>query len=107
LPVELAVEKELGLAGKPDIERVGVAEFNARCRESVLRHVDAPYCTRDGTTLSDHEVAQGYETVTDPSVYVRQPLREPLAGHSGVDLLIWTTTPWTLVANTAVAVTPA
>ena len=155
LPVELAVEKELGLSGKPDIEKLGIAEFNARCRQSVLRHVDefeqltermgywidlsrpyqtmspeyvdslwwslqrihadgrlvedfrvAPYCTRDGTTLSDHEVAQGYETVTDPSVYVRFPLREPLAGYDGVDLLIWTTTPWTLVANTAVAVHP-
>ncbi|MGH3934557.1 MAG: isoleucine--tRNA ligase, partial [Pseudonocardiaceae bacterium] len=155
LPVELAVEKELGLRGKPDIEKIGVAEFNARCRESVLRHVGefeqltermgywidlahpyetmspeyvdsvwwslqrihadgrlvedfrvAPYCTRDGTTLSDHEVAQGYDTVTDPSVYVRFPLREPLAGHADVDLLIWTTTPWTLVSNTAVAVHP-
>jgi isoleucyl-tRNA synthetase len=155
LPVELAVEKELGLRGKPDIEKIGIAEFNARCRESVLRHVGefeqltermgywidlvhpyetmspeyvdsvwwslqrihadgrlvedfrvAPYCTRDGTTLSDHEVAQGYETVTDPSVYVRFPLREPLAGYADVDLLIWTTTPWTLVANTAVAVHP-
>jgi len=155
LPVELAVEKELGLSGKSDIEKIGIAEFNARCRESVLRHVGefeqltermgywidlsnpyetmspeyvdsvwwslkhihasgllvedfrvAPYCTRDGTTLSDHEVAQGYETVTDPSVYVRCPLREELAGHTGVELLIWTTTPWTLVSNTAVAVHP-
>ena len=41
LPVEVAVEKELGLSGKPEIEAYGVAEFNARCRESVLRHVDA------------------------------------------------------------------
>ena len=41
LPVELAVEKELGFSGKQDIEAYGVAEFNARCRESVLRHVDA------------------------------------------------------------------
>src|SRR5579859_24861 len=155
LPVELAVEKELGLSGKPDIEKIGIAEFNAKCRESVLRHVDefsqltermgywidlahpyetmspeyvdsvwwslkkihgdgrlvedfrvAPYCTRDGTTLSDHEVAQGYETVTDPSVYVRFPLRQPLAGHEDVELLVWTTTPWTLVSNTAVAVHP-
>ncbi|GAA0535833.1 isoleucine--tRNA ligase [Paractinoplanes ferrugineus] len=155
LPVELAVEKELGLSGKPDIEKVGIAEFNARCRSSVLRHVDefvqlsermgywidlehpyttmspeyvdsvwwslkkihgdgrlvedfrvAPYCTRDGTTLSDHEVAQGYETVTDPSVYVRFPLTEAVAGHANVDLLIWTTTPWTLVSNTAVAAHP-
>ncbi|MBO0829473.1 MAG: class I tRNA ligase family protein, partial [Streptosporangiales bacterium] len=41
LPVEIAVEKELGFSGKPDIERYGIAEFNAKCRESVLRHVDA------------------------------------------------------------------
>ncbi|WP_433578811.1 isoleucine--tRNA ligase [Nocardia brasiliensis] len=156
LPVELAVEKELGLNGKPEIEKFGVAEFNARCRESVLRHVGefermtermgywidlahpyttmspeyvdsvwwslqriferglltedfrvAPYCPRCGTTLSDHELAQGYETVTDPSVYVRLPLVDPVAGLAGVDLLIWTTTPWTLPANTAVAVHPA
>jgi isoleucyl-tRNA synthetase len=154
LPVELAVEKELGISGKQDIEKIGVAEFNARCRESVLRHVGefedltermgywidlsqpyetmspeyidsvwwslaeihraglltedfrvAPYCPRDETTLSDHEVSQGYETVTDPSVYVRLPLTAPLLGHEA-DLLIWTTTPWTLVANTAVAVNP-
>jgi isoleucyl-tRNA synthetase len=153
LPVELAVEKELGFSGKGDIEAFGVAEFNERCRESVLRHVDAfeqmtermgywvdtenpyrtmepayiesvwwalkqihakgllvedyrvaPYCPRCGTGLSDHELAQGYETVTDPSVYVRFPLTTgPWAGAA---LLVWTTTPWTLVANTAVAVHP-
>ncbi|WP_213450551.1 isoleucine--tRNA ligase [Rhizomonospora bruguierae] len=155
LPVEIAVEKELGLNGKRDIERVGIAEFNARCRESVQRHVGefaamtdrlgywvdlsaaywtmdpryvesvwwalrqifdkgllaedhrvAPYCPRCGTGLSDHEVAQGYETVVDPSVYVRLPAVGPVAGIEGVDLLIWTTTPWTLVSNTAVAVHP-
>ncbi|MEO7352115.1 MAG: isoleucine--tRNA ligase [Marmoricola sp.] len=159
LPVELAVEKELGFAGKSDIEAFGIAEFNARCRESVQRHVDlweqmtdrmgcwidmrqpyrtmdsayvesvwwalkeihgkgllvedyrvAPYCPRDGTGLSDHEVAQGYETVTDPSVYVRFPLTSgPWAGSGevpGASLLVWTTTPWTLVSNTAVAVRP-
>ncbi|GAA0323846.1 isoleucine--tRNA ligase [Actinoallomurus spadix] len=155
LPVEVAVEKELGISGKRDIESYGVAEFNARCRESVLRHVDAfeamtermgywvdlaqayrtmdpeyveavwwslktvfdkgllvrdhrisPYCPRCGTPLSDHELGQpgGYETVTDPSVTVRFPITEgPL---EGADLLIWTTTPWTLVSNTAVAVHP-
>ncbi len=159
LPVELAVEKELGFSGKQDIEAFGVAEFNAKCRESVLRHVDAfeemtermgywvdtsdpyrtmessyvesvwwalkqihesgllvedyrvsPYCPRCGTGLSDHELAQGYETVTDPSVYVRFPLTSgPLSGdaeHPGASLLVWTTTPWTLVSNTAVAVKP-
>ncbi|MCW2781876.1 MAG: isoleucyl-tRNA synthetase [Marmoricola sp.] len=154
LPVELAVEKELGFSGKPDIEAFGIAEFNAKCRESVLRNVGefeamtrrmgywvdtehpyrtmdasyvesvwwalkqihqkgllvedyrvAPYCPRCGTGLSDHEVAQGYETVTDPSVYVRFPLTSgPLAGRAS--LLVWTTTPWTLVSNTAVAVHP-
>lgn len=156
LPVEIAVEKELGFAGKGDIEAFGVAEFNERCRESVLRHVDAfeqmtermgfwvdtsqayrtmdaeyvqsvwwslkqifdkgllsedhrvtPYCPRCGTSLSDHELGQpgGYETVVDPSVYVRFPITSgPLAGTA--DLLVWTTTPWTLVSNTAVAVHP-
>ncbi|MCW2849884.1 MAG: isoleucine-tRNA ligase, partial [Marmoricola sp.] len=155
LPVELAVEKELGFSGKADIEAFGIAEFNARCRESVQRHVDlweqmtdrmgcwidmrqpyrtmdaeyvesvwwalkqihgkgllvedyrvAPYCPRDETGLSDHEVAQGYETVTDPSVYVRFPLTSGPWADSGAALLIWTTTPWTLVSNTAVAVRP-
>ncbi|HEU4912231.1 MAG TPA: isoleucine--tRNA ligase, partial [Actinomycetes bacterium] len=154
LPVEIAVEKELGFSGKGDIEAYGVAEFNARCRESVLRHVGefeamtermgywvdmstpyrtmdpeyvqsvwwslqqvfdkgllaedhrvAPYCPRCGTGLSDHELAQGYETVVDPSVYVRFPLTSgPYAGKAA--LLVWTTTPWTLVSNTAVAVRP-
>ena len=151
LPVELAVEKELGFTGKAEIEAFGVAEFNARCRESVQRHVGlweamtermgcwidmrdpyrtmdasyvesewwalkeihskgllvedyrvAPYCPRCGTGLSDHELAQGYETVTDPSVYVRLPLTSgPYAGRAA--LLIWTTTPWTLVSNALVA----
>ncbi|ABK52802.1 Isoleucyl-tRNA synthetase [Acidothermus cellulolyticus 11B] len=154
LPVELQVERELGFSGKQDIETYGIAEFNAKCRESVERHVDAferltermgywvdmsqaywtmdptyidsvwwslkkifdagllvrdhrvaPYCPRCGTPLSDHEVAQGYLTVTDPSVYVRFPLTSgPYAGKA--DLLVWTTTPWTLVSNTAVAVHP-
>ena len=157
LPVELAVEKELGFSGKQDIEKYGVAEFNAKCRESVERHVDAfeamtarmgywvdmdqayrtmdatyvesvwwslktifdkgllvqdhrvaPYCPRCGTGLSDHELAQGYETVVDPSVYVRFPVASgPLKdAHGDVALAVWTTTPWTLVSNTAVAVNP-
>lgn len=154
LPVELAVEKELGFSGKKDIEAYGIAEFNAKCRESVTRHTDAfaelttrmgywvdlddayrtmdpeyiesvwwslkqifdkgllvqdhrvaPWCPRCGTGLSDHELAQGYETVVDPSVYVRFPLTSgPLAGEAA--LLVWTTTPWTLVSNTAVAAHP-
>jgi isoleucyl-tRNA synthetase len=158
LPVELAVERELGFSGKKDIEAYGVAEFNARCRESVVRHVDeftlmtrrmgywldfdqaywtmnpefiesvwwsmktifdkgllvqdhrvAPYCPRCGTGLSDHELAQGYETVVDPSVFVRFPVAGGplLERHPGLNLLVWTTTPWTLVSNTAAAVNPA
>ena len=68
-------------------------------------HRVAPYCPRCGTGLSDHEVAQGYETLTDPSVYVRLPVTSgEWAGKA--DLLIWTTTPWTLPSNTAVAVHP-
>ncbi|MDQ6935716.1 MAG: class I tRNA ligase family protein, partial [Actinomycetota bacterium] len=66
----------------------------------------SPYCPRCETALSDHELGQpgGYETVTDPSVYVRMPLTSgPWAGAA---LLVWTTTPWTLVSNTAVAVRP-
>ena len=156
LPVELAVEKELGFTGKGDIEAYGVAEFNARCRESVTRHVDefermttrmgywvdmasayrtmdasyvqsvwwslkqiadkgllvedhrvAPYCPRCGTALSDHEVAQGYQDVVDPSVYVRFPVTAGPLAELGAALLVWTTTPWTLVSNTAVAVNAA
>jgi isoleucyl-tRNA synthetase len=151
LPVELEIERELGISSKDDIERYGVAEFNARCRESVLRYVDewnrlteriafwidtddsyftldndyiesvwwslkqvydkglltegykvVPYCTRCGTALSSHEVAQGYRDVVDPSIYVRFPIR----GEEGVSLLAWTTMPWTLVPHAAVAVDP-
>ena len=161
LPVEVAVEKELGLAGKRDIEAYGVERFNERCRESVLRYVSAwldmsqrmgywadfehayrtmdpsyvesvwwslkviydkgllvrdvrisPYCPRCGTPLSDHEMGQEgvYQTVTDPAITVRFPLASvPEAAPAelaGADLLVWTTTPWTLVSNTAVAVHP-
>ena len=155
LPVEIAVEKELGFSGKGDIEKFGIAEFNAKCRESVQRHVSAftqmtermgfwvdfdqaywtmsdeyiesvwwslaeihkkgllaqdhrvaPYCPRCGTGLSDHELAQGYETVTDPSVYVRFPITSGELAKLNAQLLVWTTTPWTLVSNTAVAVNP-
>ena len=58
-----------------------------------------PYCPRCGTPLSDHEVAQGYEETVDPSIYVRLPLMD----EPGTSLLVWTTTPWTLPANVAVA----
>ena len=154
LPVELAVEKELGFSGRKDIEAYGVAAFNDRFRASVTRHTDAfaeltermgywvdlddayrtmdsdyiesvwwslkqifdkgllvedfrvaPWCPRDQTALSDHELAQGYEQDVDPSVYVRFPLTSgPFAGSAS--LLVWTTTPWTLVSNTAVAAGP-
>ena len=156
LPVEIAVEKELGFSGKGDIEKYGIAAFNEKCRESVQRHVSAftgmtrrmgfwvdfdeaywtmsseyvesvwwslqqiwnkgllvqdhrvaPYCPRCGTGLSDHELAQGYETVTDPSVYVRFPATSGQLAELGATLLVWTTTPWTLVSNTAIAVNPS
>ena len=58
-----------------------------------------PYCPRCGTPLSDHEVAQGYRETSDPSVFVRMPLVD----EPGTSLLVWTTTPWTLPANVAVA----
>ena len=155
LPVEIAVEKELGFSGKGDIEKYGISAFNEKCRESVQRHVDAftamtermgfwvdfdeaywtmsdeyiesvwwslaqihkkgllvqdhrvaPYCPRCGTGLSDHELAQGYETVKDPSVYVRFPVTSGELEKLGASLLVWTTTPWTLVSNTAIAVHP-
>ena len=177
LPVEIEVEKALGLSGKQDIERVGVAEFNRRCRESVwtykgewegvsarmgywldyadpyvtysneyvesvwwalktlhenqrlyLGHKILPYCARCGTALSSHEVAQGYEDVEAPSVYVALDLevggvRSEVGGRVAASLfptshtapstpavrrriVVWTTTPWTLVSNVALAVNP-
>ena len=72
----------------------------------VQDHRVAPYCPRCGTGLSDHELAQGYETVVDPSVYVRFPVTGGPLADLGAALLVWTTTPWTLVSNTAVAVQP-
>jgi isoleucyl-tRNA synthetase len=65
-------------------------------------HRVLPYCPRCGTVLSSHELAQGYEEVTTNSVYVTFPL----ADGSGRELLVWTTTPWTLLSNVAVAVHP-
>ncbi len=158
LPVELALEAELGFTSKDDIERYGIAEFNARCREKVVSHIaefnelterigywldlddayrtmDAsyvesvwwalksihergllyerlkvvPYCPRDQVTLSSHELGQpgAYQDVVDPSVYVTLPVVEPSPPLQGGDeLVIWTTTPWTLVSNAAVAVDP-
>jgi isoleucyl-tRNA synthetase len=65
-------------------------------------HKVVPYCPRCGTALSSHEVALGYEDVTDPSIFVRFPVR----GEDGVSLLAWTTMPWTLVPHAAIAVDP-
>jgi len=164
LPVELEVEKELGISTKPQIESYGVDRFNARCRESVFRylkdwenlteriafwidmehpyvtmenyyiescwwilkqlwerdllylgHKVTPHCPRCVTSLSSHEVALGYkDDAVDPSVYVK--FRFVPGGGSGpealfvgrgpVYFLAWTTTPWTLPANTALAVAP-
>lgn len=158
LPVEIEVEKELGISGKQEIENLvpgdpikSIAKFNERCRRSVWKYVDlwrrmidrvgnwfdldqayvtydkdyiesvwwafkeywtkgllyrgykvVPYCTRCGTPLSSHEVAQGYEEVEDASIY----LRFPLLGEKETALLAWTTTPWTLPGNVALAVDP-
>jgi isoleucyl-tRNA synthetase len=158
LPVELAVEAELGFDKKEDIEEYGIARFNAMCRDSVFRYLEdwsrlterigywvdldeayrtlddsyiesvwwalkeifdkgllyesykvVPHCPRDQVTLSSHELGQpgAYKDVIDPSVYVRFPVRAaagPL--QDGDELLIWTTTPWTLPSNAAVAVDP-
>ncbi|MGQ9888551.1 MAG: isoleucine--tRNA ligase [Aggregatilineales bacterium] len=149
LPVEIEVEKELGITHKREIESYGIAAFNEKCRASVLRYIAdwekltermaywadldnayvtftndyiqsvwwilkqlwnkgliykglkvVPYCARCGTPLSTHEVSLGYELVKDPSVYVRFPLRD----RPGVYFLAWTTTPWTLPGNVALAV---
>jgi isoleucyl-tRNA synthetase len=66
-----------------------------------------PYCPRCGTALSSHEVALGYKDVVDPSVYVRLPIASDHGPvRAGDSLLIWTTTPWTLPGNVAVAAGP-
>jgi isoleucyl-tRNA synthetase len=65
-------------------------------------HKVLPYCARCGTPLSSHEVSQGYGDKEDPSIYVRMPLKD----SPGTSLLVWTTTPWTLISNIAVAVDP-
>ncbi len=152
LPVEVEIEKELGLSSKAEIEEYGIGEFNRRCRESVQRYVEdwgalttrigmwldmddaywtltndfiesvwwhlrqmwdqdllyegfkvVPYCARCGTALSSHELGQpgAYREVIDESVYVRFP-----ALGADFDLLVWTTTPWTLISNVAAAVGP-
>jgi isoleucyl-tRNA synthetase len=150
LPVELEVERELGLESKKEIEEYGIERFNNKCRDSVFRYekewrratvrmgfwIDmenpyitldpdymesvwwslkqlwdaelikkgikvVPYCPRCGTTLSSHEVAQGYRDAEDPSITIRFKLKD-----RDVFILAWTTTPWTLISNVALAVHP-
>lgn len=149
LPVELEVEKDLGFSGKKDIEMYGVAAFNRKCRESVMKYIEewgrftdriaywvdqekayftfdpsymesvwgimkkvsddgrlykdykvVPWCTRCGTALSSHELAQGYADVKDLSVTAKFELVD----EPGTYLLAWTTTPWTLPGNVGLAV---
>ena len=155
LPVEIEVEKELGISSKQEIEKYGVENFNQKCKESVFRyekewvnatkrvgfwidmdhpyitfdnkyiesvwwslkeiwnkgllykgHKVVPFCPRCETTLSSHEVAQGYQDVEDPSVYVKFKLKHE-KGSEPLYLLAWTTTPWTLLGNIALAVHPS
>ena len=150
LPVEIEVEKQLKLNGKPDIEKFGVEAFNKLCRESVFKYINewaqmteqmgfwvdlehayrtydttymetvwwilkqlwdkqllyegfkvVPYCPRDMTPLSSHELAQGYrDDIEDPSVYAKFELED----EPNTFFLAWTTTPWTLPGNVALAV---
>jgi isoleucyl-tRNA synthetase len=151
LPVELEVEKLLGISGKPEIEKYGVQPFIEKCKESVWKyenewrrmservgfwadmdnpyvtyhnsyiesvwwalkkiwdkgllykgHKIVPYCPRCGTALSSHEVAQGYKDVRESSIFVKFALKV----EAGVYFLAWTTTPWTLPSNAALAVNP-
>lgn len=150
LPVELEVEKQLGLHNKQEIEEYGVEKFVQKCKESVWKykgewermsdrvgywmdmedpyvtyennyiesewwalktifdagllykgHKIVPYCPRCGTSLSSHEVAQGYKTVVDTTAIVRFR-----AIDDGASFLAWTTTPWTLPSNVALCVNP-
>src|SRR5215204_6074328 len=112
LPVELEVEKELGLRSKHDIEAYGIAAFNQKCRDSVQRYVEdwSALTSRSGTWIDTADaywtLPDVYRDVVDPSVYVRFPVIDrpgtsPADGSDPVDLLVWTTTPWTLVSNVA------
>ena len=158
LPVEIEVEKELGLKNKKDIEKYGIAKFNKKCKESVWKYKKAwedmterigfwidmsdpyiasdplymeslwwiikqayekdllyegykvvPYCPRCGTGLSSHEVALGYQTIKEDSVFVKFRIKDAnklikIQANEAVFLLAWTTTPWTLPGNVALAV---
>ena len=79
--------------------------FLKRCHDRGLIYKGAdvmPWCPRCGTGISQHEMHEGYRTVTDPSVIIKMPLKE----RPGESLLVWTTTPWTLSSNVACAVHP-
>lgn len=151
LPVEIEVEKELGLQGRAQVEKYGIADYNARCKSSVLKYKDQwnqltdmmgywvdlndPYITYENsyiescwwalktlfdkgmlykgykiqwyspgsaTVLSSHEVSLGYKEVQDPSVYISFVTDE----DASTSFLAWTTTPWTLISNMALAVHP-
>jgi isoleucyl-tRNA synthetase len=151
LPVEIEVEKELKINGKDGIEKLGVAAFNAKCKDSVFHYKKEwdwlterigywldlenpyitftneyiesvwwilkeiwkkdllyqgfkilPYCPRCETPISSHEVSQGYKDVRDPSIYVRLKKKN----SDNTYFLVWTTTPWTLISNVALAVNP-
>ena len=151
LPVELEVEKMLGIDGKPQIEKYGVEPFIKQCKESVWKykhewevmsdrvgfwadmddpyvtyhddyiesewwalktindkgllykgHKIVPYCPRCGTSLSSHEVAQGYKDVKETSCIAKFKVK----GEEGKYILAWTTTPWTLPSNVALCVSP-
>jgi isoleucyl-tRNA synthetase len=159
LPVEIEVEKRLGLSGKKQIEEYGIARFNELCRESTMEYITeweqltermafwvdldtayvtfhneyveslwwimkqlwdknllfqgykiVPYCPRCGTPLSSHELSLGYKEGTiDPSVFVKFRVtagngRAPVQAAENEYLLAWTTTPWTLPGNVALAV---
>jgi isoleucyl-tRNA synthetase len=151
LPVEIEVEKKLGISEKKQIEEMGVEAFSAACRDSVFTyekewrevtrrigywidmdnpyitltneyiesvwwllrqlwdknliyrgHKILPYCPRCGTPLASHEVSQGYRETSDPSVTVKMKLKD----SDDTFFLVWTTTPWTLISNVALAVDP-
>jgi isoleucyl-tRNA synthetase len=157
LPVELEIEKKLGLKKKKDIEKYGISKFNKKCKKSVweykkdweqlterigfwldmenpyitytpeyiesvwwiikqiwklgLLYKDykvVPYCPRCGTPLSSHEVAQGYKRIKEPAIYVKFKIRDQRleTRNKNTYLLVWTTTPWTLPGNVAIAVNP-
>lgn len=151
LPVELEVEKQLGISGKPQIEKYGIEDFIKKCKDSVFTyqseweemsdrvgfwadmndpyvtyhndyiesvwwalrqiwdkgllykgHKIMPYCPRCGTSLSSHEVAQGYKDVKENSLIVKFKI----PNQENAYILAWTTTPWTLPSNVALCVNP-